>query len=1097
MGISACIIVRDEPLLSQAVASIRPYVDEIVIVDTGSEDTSVARSLADVFEVYTECNGSDGRIEDFSKARQRSFDLATNNAVVWIDADDELVIAGKHPNTFRSCEKRSQEMHPDTPCRWIAPYEYTYNESGECVQLQQRERVITDKNAFHWQRGVHEGLVARPGVKTANVKFIDGVVWKHRRIVGPSKDPDRNLRILKKMKAAEEAAGHIEPRTYYDMGVECHLRGIHPAALFNLNVYVEVSGWDAERFQACLRLADLHAFYSNWDKAEEAAQKACDICPEDPAGPFTLAKLSHRQAEGEHEKRFLRRAFVYGKRGMEMPPFKGALIENPQDRTIAIPELLADSADRLGDKKSARKYWNMCLAVRPDDAGMRLRSGRDIEPGKLDIVIACGRTDECWNPDVIAKSGMGGSETAVVEVAKRLALAGHRVRVFCDTPVNGLFDGVEYRDQSYLPEVKHCDLLVGWRDGTTLGYISAKVKWIWVHDTTIANGTPWNLFLAERVLALSQWHAGHLVEKCGAGWEQVSVTSNGIDVSRFTATPERHPHRALYTQSPDRGLEELLKIWPSIKARVPDAELRVFYGWGSAEGQSPSTETGKWLIRVKQLLKDTEHLGVTHHGRVDQATLANEMLSAGVWLYPSWAYQDGGYAFTDTSAIGCMEAQAAGMRLVVGKSGALTETMRVGMFVEPGDFPAFADAAVEALLGNTRPAPKDAAEENFSWDNVSNQWLDWIHNDLLKAKQVEYAKPKKPTLHMVLAPHISGEQPIDPKDPQSVAATGGSRDGYLGLVRAMGKQGDFHVRAYATFKDRHDTHEGVEYVRIDELQNAPKPDVLFAYYDTSPLAWQTGMLRIGSHHTYKPYRHFEWTDVNLAPSTHARETLRARYDPTGEWQTMPNGLEISLARKPVSGRVIYHTSPDRGLHLLLEAWPEIVRRVPHATLHISGNAAKFAADAPGYIDLRQKERAEAVDRGLKKAQEVGGVTLLGKMPRNKLNEELAEAAVFAFPCELLGPCETFSISIMECLAIGLPTVLIPQDALESIYKGSLVLSTKEKFVDDVVAALEGYDEKLIEKGKALAARHTFENEAATLASIINIYNPSYKIPVTG
>ena len=129
--------------------------------------------------------------------------------------------------------------------------------------------------------------------------------------------------------------------------------------------------------------------------------------------------------------------------------------------------------------------------------------------------------------------------------------------------------------------------------------------------------------------------------------------------------------------------------------------------------------------------------------------------------------------------------------------------------------------------------------------------------------------------------------------------------------------------------------------------------------------------------------------------------------------------------------------------------------MPHATLHISGNAAKFAADAPGYIGLRQKERAEAVDRGLKKAQEVGGVTLLGKMPRNKLNEELAEAAVFAFPCELLGPCETFSISIMECLAIGLPTVLIPQDALESIYKGSLVLSTKEKFADDVVAGVGG------------------------------------------
>ena len=45
-GISLCMIVKDEErLLPQALRSVRSYVDEIVVVDTGSTDGSVSRQI--------------------------------------------------------------------------------------------------------------------------------------------------------------------------------------------------------------------------------------------------------------------------------------------------------------------------------------------------------------------------------------------------------------------------------------------------------------------------------------------------------------------------------------------------------------------------------------------------------------------------------------------------------------------------------------------------------------------------------------------------------------------------------------------------------------------------------------------------------------------------------------------------------------------------------------------------------------------------------------------------------------------------------------------------------------------------------------------
>ncbi len=98
--ISLCMIVRDEEAnLEACLESVYDYVDEIVIVDTGSVDgtKAIAAIYADILVDY-EWTG------DFSAARNYSMDLATGNVLFIMDADERILAGGE--NLLRVADKK-------------------------------------------------------------------------------------------------------------------------------------------------------------------------------------------------------------------------------------------------------------------------------------------------------------------------------------------------------------------------------------------------------------------------------------------------------------------------------------------------------------------------------------------------------------------------------------------------------------------------------------------------------------------------------------------------------------------------------------------------------------------------------------------------------------------------------------------------------------------------------------------------------------------------------------------------------------------------------------------------------------------------------
>ncbi len=86
--LSLCMIVKNEAhQLRRCLASVQPWVDEIIVVDTGSTDETVAIAREFTPHVYAfEWQ------EDFAAARNYSLQWASGEWIFYLDADEELVV---------------------------------------------------------------------------------------------------------------------------------------------------------------------------------------------------------------------------------------------------------------------------------------------------------------------------------------------------------------------------------------------------------------------------------------------------------------------------------------------------------------------------------------------------------------------------------------------------------------------------------------------------------------------------------------------------------------------------------------------------------------------------------------------------------------------------------------------------------------------------------------------------------------------------------------------------------------------------------------------------------------------------------------------
>ncbi|WP_286154911.1 glycosyltransferase family 2 protein [Bacillus sp. FJAT-27264] len=87
--VSLCMIVKNEEKnIERCLASARPFVDEMIVVDTGSTDQTIQLCRAAGAQVYSfEWNNH------FAEARNYSLEQATGDWILWMDADEVIDVS--------------------------------------------------------------------------------------------------------------------------------------------------------------------------------------------------------------------------------------------------------------------------------------------------------------------------------------------------------------------------------------------------------------------------------------------------------------------------------------------------------------------------------------------------------------------------------------------------------------------------------------------------------------------------------------------------------------------------------------------------------------------------------------------------------------------------------------------------------------------------------------------------------------------------------------------------------------------------------------------------------------------------------------------
>lgn len=202
--------------------------------------------------------------------------------------------------------------------------------------------------------------------------------------------------------------------------------------------------------------------------------------------------------------------------------------------------------------------------------------------------------------------------------------------------------------------------------------------------------------------------------------------------------------------------------------------------------------------------------------------------------------------------------------------------------------------------------------------------------------------------------------------------------------------------------------------------------------------------------------------------------------------------------KRIPGRVIWASSADRGLHHLLQEWPQIKSAVPNAELRIFYNfnynsVEDMEPDSnnhPHFLELGH--RARYMKEAVKRLQHLG-VMMVGSVSRERIQDEMSMASVFAFPCDTVAFTEGFSVSSMEAHASFTVPIIGDTDCLGSVYanSGALIISKPVKdhlseFTNLVIKALSDkqFSDEVISKCQNFAAEHTWAKVTKQLEIII-------------
>ncbi|UCD56421.1 MAG: tetratricopeptide repeat protein [Candidatus Hydrogenedentota bacterium] len=416
--ISLCMIVRnEEKYLKQCIQSARKAADEIIVVDTGSEDGTVeiARRLgARIF--HHPWNN------DFSEARNFSISHATSDWILYLDADE--VLTRDACARIRNLTKRSGTMGyiliqrnytNDSGVAGWRPCETSRPEAGGYAGWFPAPivRLFRNHPEIRFEGAVHELVDYSISHLEGKIELTDVAIHHYGKVrdldyIRSKQELYLNLGIEKAAGQPNDAKAHYElgvqylelglsekgirslkrslelnpdqPKAHCDLGVALERCGRLPDAADH---YANALKLDPENSQALVNLGAAYARMGRFDEASDLFDRALKLSPNDPIALNNVGSKLFIEGQFEEAAQWYSRAVSLNPSYAQAHFNLGTALEKMGDLPRARSSLeqaaalnpnhhearanLAVVLMRLGLWKEAEEQCHSALESKPDD----------------------------------------------------------------------------------------------------------------------------------------------------------------------------------------------------------------------------------------------------------------------------------------------------------------------------------------------------------------------------------------------------------------------------------------------------------------------------------------------------------------------------------------------------------------------------------------------------------------------------------------------------------------------------------------------------------------------------------------------------------
>src|SRR4051812_44373486 len=384
LKLSLCMIVKDEEeMLPRCLDAVREAVDEIVIVDTGSTDRTV--EIAESFGanvIHREWSG------DFSEARNASFDAASGDWILYLDADEVLVkedVERLRAVTGRVWREAFFIVEPNSP-----------GEAGDGpAPPHSALRVFRNRPEYRFEGRIHEQIAHKlPAYNSERLEYTN-VRIEHYGYLGAvrsSKEKSRrNIELLERQLAEGSGSPAFNA---FNLGSEYAAAGDAGGALARFRDAWEIVRREGQAIyrhgyvpSLVSRLVKAYRVTGDLDAADTTAGEGLEIFPGFTDLVFEQAQCAKRRGDLALSAELFERCLEWG----DAPARDSATVGCG---TYMAMSALAEVQFARGDLEEAERLFTRCLGKYPNFLGVVLPAAATILRRGADAETAAARIEE-------------------------------------------------------------------------------------------------------------------------------------------------------------------------------------------------------------------------------------------------------------------------------------------------------------------------------------------------------------------------------------------------------------------------------------------------------------------------------------------------------------------------------------------------------------------------------------------------------------------------------------------------------------------------------------------------------------------------------